>query len=101
MTDQPDDMSGHCAKVNNDTDHLHLWSMHWCGDKLPFVCQRLACLQGVWLTYLSCDLLPSNKVHRAIKLDTICGVYYKDNQSFIKLNCCTLVKVLSVPCLKL
>ena len=45
-TDQPDDMSGHCVKVNNDTDHLHLWSMHWCGDKLPFVCQHLACLQG-------------------------------------------------------
>ncbi|KAK2163425.1 hypothetical protein NP493_1461g00026 [Ridgeia piscesae] len=46
MTDQPDDMSGHCVKVNNDTDHLHLWSMHLCSDKLPFVCQRLACLQG-------------------------------------------------------
>jgi len=46
MTDQPDDSSGKCVMVNNATDQLYLWSMHWCGDKLPFVCQRKACLKG-------------------------------------------------------
>ncbi|KAI0233235.1 hypothetical protein LSAT2_016496 [Lamellibrachia satsuma] len=46
MSDQPDDKSGQCVKVNNATDQLYLWSMHWCGDKLPFICERQACLQG-------------------------------------------------------
>ncbi|KAK2173066.1 hypothetical protein NP493_905g00054 [Ridgeia piscesae] len=46
MANQPDDNSGKCVKVNNATDQLYEWSMHWCSDKLPFVCQRQACLQG-------------------------------------------------------
>ena len=46
MSDQPDAKFGQCVKVNNATDQLYLWSMHWCGDKLPFICERQACLQG-------------------------------------------------------
>ena len=49
MADQPDDNSGNCVKVNNATDKLYEWSMHWCSDKLPFVCQRQACLHGKYL----------------------------------------------------
>ena len=46
MTDQPDAKCGLCVKVNKGADQSYLWSMHWCGDKLPFVCQRQACLKG-------------------------------------------------------
>ena len=46
MADQPDDESGLCVKILNDTNKLYPWTMHWCGEKLPFVCQLQACLDG-------------------------------------------------------
>ncbi|KAI0214056.1 hypothetical protein LSAT2_000851 [Lamellibrachia satsuma] len=46
MANQPDDKSGMCVKVSNDTNKLYPWTMHWCGAKLPFVCQIHACLEG-------------------------------------------------------
>jgi len=56
MTDQPDAKYGLCVKVNKGADQSYLWSMHWCGDKLPFVCQQQACLKGKYLIsgVLSC-----------------------------------------------
>ena len=45
-TNQPDDQSGRCVKVTNAFDQLYPWSMQWCGERLPFICQRPACLEG-------------------------------------------------------
>ena len=58
MANQPDDKSGMCVKVSNDTNKLYPWTMHWCGAKLPFVCQIHACLEGRWFYVVALLFIP-------------------------------------------
>ena len=58
MANQPDNESGMCVKVSNDTSKLYPWSMHWCGAKLPFVCQIHACLEGQWFYVAALFVIP-------------------------------------------
>lgn len=42
---QPDTTYGNCVVLTSN----HRWSHHWCSDKLPFVCEAVACTKGFLL----------------------------------------------------
>ena len=51
---QPDFTAGHCVSIKRNIAGHVVWSSEACDRKLPFVCERAACPQGVLKCYLKC-----------------------------------------------